>query len=315
MKSSSAYQSLYQMEKQETVFWKLVRQNIEAALLGEVFTTPKPGLVDCHDSGAHKDMDCNTFIKSTYAISPYLTQMVYAGYHWRDSAENDMESLFPFIRQIGIQAEKAMFRATEGVNTHKGIIFTMGILGAAAGYDFHRKGYLDISDVLAVAGEMVYEEMENEFAAMKKQIPKTHGEILFHRYGEKGIRGEAQNGFPIIRDISWPWMMNYMQSGLNSNAAKINVLLQIMVHLNDTNILSRSNYMEMEWIKRQAAYVLEVGGAGTEKGWKELTQMNQECIRKNISPGGAADILAATLFLFLMEETFRWNGFKNYSTI
>ena len=94
---------------------------IHNALLKEVGTTPKPGLVDLHDTGAHKDMDYDTFVKSTYAIKPYILRMAVEGFHWN----HELKDLFPHIREIGKQAEKAMFQATDGVNTHKGIIFTM----------------------------------------------------------------------------------------------------------------------------------------------------------------------------------------------
>ena len=113
---------------------------IRNALLKEVGTTPKPGLVDLHDTGAHKDMDYDTFVKSTYAIKPYILRMAVEGFHWN----HELKNLFPHIREIGKQAEKAMFQATDGVNTHKGIIFTMGILATAAGYELKTNGHIDV---------------------------------------------------------------------------------------------------------------------------------------------------------------------------
>ena len=107
---------------------------IRNALLGEVFTTPKPGLVDLWDSGAHRDMNWITFQKSTDAITLYLVEMYEAGYEAAEEKENILEDLFFIIRRIGQRAEKAMYQATEGVNTHKGIIFSMGIICAAYGY-------------------------------------------------------------------------------------------------------------------------------------------------------------------------------------
>ena len=92
---------------------------IKTSILGEVYTTPKPGLVDCHDTGAHRDMNVHTFERSAEAITPYLAKMFFDGYFWKNSLQN----LFPRIRKTGIFAEKAMFRATDQVNTHKGLIF------------------------------------------------------------------------------------------------------------------------------------------------------------------------------------------------
>ncbi|MDD7389932.1 MAG: triphosphoribosyl-dephospho-CoA synthase CitG [Lachnospiraceae bacterium] len=284
-------------EWKDSFFGKRIRENLETALLEEVFTTPKPGLVDCHDNGAHTDMDCGTFIRSTYAISPCLTQMVYAGFQWEDS----IEDLFPYIRKIGMQAEKAMFQATENVNTHKGIIFTMGILGAAAGYAYRRTGIAKAETVLEFSGDMVRKTMDRELADMDRRPARTHGEYLYRTYGEKGIRGEARDGFPIIRETSLPWMKHYISEGLDWNNVKINVLLRTIVKLNDTNVLSRGGYAQLEWIRNRASEILKIGGAASENGYKELMEMNRECIRRNISPGGAADILAATLFLYYMD--------------
>ena len=96
-------------------------------LLEEVRTTPKPGLVDLHDSGAHRDMCYQTFVDSTHAIVPYLAEMAEAG--WRH--DGDLKGVFPAIRPVGVKAEQAMFAATGGVNTHKGMIFSLGIIAPA----------------------------------------------------------------------------------------------------------------------------------------------------------------------------------------
>lgn len=271
---------------------------IEESLLEEVLTTPKPGLVDHHDSGAHDDMDAAVFTASAHAITPYLLKMAYEGYCWG----KDPEELFPVIRKTGIQAEKAMYRATGGVNTHKGAIFTMGIICAAAGICYAKRGVFCAEEILATSGAMVKRRMEEDFENMRKRAPATHGEWLYRKYGEKGIRGEAQMGFPIIRDVAYPFMKTLRTAGKQAMPANINVLLYIMSVLNDTNILSRSNYEELQWIKESSAAILKLGGAFTAEGYQAVIKMNEICIEKNISPGGAADILAATLLLYRMEQ-------------
>ncbi|MGN0403697.1 MAG: triphosphoribosyl-dephospho-CoA synthase CitG [Bariatricus sp.] len=285
-------------KKEQMELFIKMEQCLKEALLGEVFTTPKPGLVDLRDSGAHVDMDWTTFVKSAQAITPYLVEMAKAGYYHKGSLEN----LFLNIRKIGINAELAMFQATNGVNTHKGAIFTLGILGAAAGYCYRWNKAFTVSEILETARGMTERVLEKEFENMNHREPLTHGEKLYRRYGEKGIRGEAQKGFPIIGEIAYPAMKECRSRGLNWNLTNMNVLLYTMTKLQDTNVLSRGTYEELTWVKKTAKSILRMGGAGTINGYFTVQCMNGECIRKNISPGGAADILAATLFLCRLEE-------------
>ena len=133
-----------------------IEQCIKSTILGEVYTTPKPGLVDRHDNGAHHDMNVYTFERSADAITPYLAKMFFEGYFWKRNLQN----LFPRIRRTGVLAEKAMFRATGQVNTHKGLIFTMGILSACAGHCYARIRRFDTAEILASASEMTEKALE-----------------------------------------------------------------------------------------------------------------------------------------------------------
>ena len=273
---------------------------IRNALLKEVGTTTKPGLVDLHDTGAHKDMDYDTFVKSTYAIKPYIFRMAVEGFHWN----HELKNLFPHIREIGKQAEKAMFQATDGVNTHKGIIFTMGILATAAGYELKTNGHIDVIKVLDTAKEMVEDDMNRELEEMVYKDPETHGEEIYFQYGVKGIREEARSGFPVIRNTAYLKMRKYRICGYPQNLSNIEVLLHIMKQLTDTNVLSRGNMEELWWVQNTAQSIINRGGAFSEAGKRAIARMNRDCILKNISPGGAADMLAATIFLCQMEEEF-----------
>ncbi|ETP71665.1 Triphosphoribosyl-dephospho-CoA synthetase [Lachnospiraceae bacterium JC7] len=351
----------------ETVGW-----NVRNALLGEVYATPKPGLVDRRDTGSHKDMSYETFLASTEAITPYLVDMFEAGL--RSGAEyektaqdnlssdslTDEERLFLGIRNIGIGAEKAMYAATDNVNTHKGMIFTMGILLAAAGMiagnrlkkqhddragnlsDIRSNSeksvakletqyvFFDINEILETGRRMSARILEKDFIEMEKREPKSHGEKLYHNYGEKGIRGQAMEGFPVIKEMGVVSMRKYLSiaedEALRSeicrratlrkdlldaegnmrdehfeNAVNISTLLAIMSELNDTNVLTRSSYGEMEWLKAESAKIVEIGAAFSEEGLSAIEELNVKCIEKNISPGGAADILAVTILLLKLE--------------
>lgn len=274
---------------------------IYSALMGEVYTTPKPGLVDRHDTGAHQDMNVHTFERSAEAITPYISRMFYRGYHWIGKEER----LFEEIRKIGIQAEHAMYDSTDGVNTHKGLIFTMGILAAAAGNCYQREASFETDKILRKAAAMTAGPLEEEFQRMAERKPVTHGEILYQKYGERGIRGEAQKGFPIISRTAMPVLRSTRMMGMDTNRSNIQVLLAIMSELNDTNVWSRGSYHEMQWLKEQAAEISRQGGAFFETGIRKIEELNKVCIQKNLSPGGAADILAASLFLYYLERLFK----------
>lgn len=369
--------------------WKRYIENaIREALMGEVRTSPKPGLVDQIDCGAHTDMDIHTFEKSTEAITPYLADMFMAGFApeteaveenleieeletgeaaeevvlaavTSENAETEEERLFRRIRRIGVEAEKAMFAATEGVNTHKGMLFTMGIVLAAAGLHFRRgnseetllamneemlervrRGLSEregemtetgpfAQDVLWLCRDMCRRILGEEFRAMEQREPVTHGEKLFREYGERGIRGQAEQGFPILREVAFPEMEKYraplpelrggirmhqqlwreMSSAENPwesevylNAVNLHVLLRVMSELNDTNVVTRSSYEEMKKLQEESRQLLRLGGGFTERGMNGLLALNQSCIQRNISPGGAADILAVSILLWRLQE-------------
>lgn len=282
-----------------------VKDIICGSLLEEVQTTPKPGLVDLWDTGAHLDMDCQTFEKSAKAITPYLTQMFGIGYYgYSNDKKESCERLFLEIRKVGKRAEQAMFQATGGVNTHKGIIFTMGILAAASGLSMKVNGQMDMEKVFLYVQRMTERILEQEIEDIEKRKPVTHGEILFAASGERGIRGEAQKGFPIITRTAYPVLKALRECGYDENNCNIQMLLEVIGVLNDTNVLSRGGKEQLVWIKQTAQNILQQGGAFSVTGQLELREFNQECIRRNLSPGGAADILAATLYLYYMEKMF-----------
>ena len=233
------------------------------SLMAEVGATPKPGLVDRHDSGAHTDMNYDTFAASTKAIVPYLTRMFELGHGW---SSKDFNALFEQIRPVGVEAEKAMFQATDGVNTHKGMIFSMGTIAAAAGLFYNRHNRFDAEKILMLAGYICYDAMRKDFQKIDRKNPKTNGELLYLRYSTKGIRGEAQKGFPSVRTISLPKLRASFSSGQTENEAYLNTLLTLMANVDDTNVLSRTNPVVQGYVKTAAAQFLKLGGASTSQG-------------------------------------------------
>ena len=274
-----------------------VEQALRAGLQGEVDATPKPGLVDRDNAGAHKDMDWQTFAASTDAIVPHLRKMAEKGWDW----DGDGEGLFAALRPMGAAAEKAMFRATGNVNTHKGIIFSLGLVTSFTMWLLARTGTVDSEKTLATIAEAVTPLLERDFAKIDPYHPHTHGEVLYLEQGCRGIRGEAMDGFPAVGDIALPALRKFREEGKPDNESYIQTLLLLLSQVEDTNILSRSDAATLKQAQADAKAVLEKGGAFTPEGLQAVWDLNEKFIKQNISPGGCADLLILAIFLEKME--------------
>ena len=281
----------------ETFLLDRVEQALRAGLQGEVDATPKPGLVDRDNAGAHKDMDWHTFVASTDAIVPHLRQMAEKGWDW----EGNGEGLFAALRPMGAAAEKAMFRATGNVNTHKGIIFSLGLVTSFTMWLLARTGTVDSEKTLATIAEAVTPLLERDFAKIDPYHPHTHGEVLYLQQGCRGIRGEAMDGFPAVAQIALPALRQFRKEGKTDNQAYIQTLLLLLSQVEDTNILSRSDAATLKQAQADAKAVLEKGGAFTPEGLQAVWDLNEKFIRQNISPGGCADLLILAIFMEKME--------------
>lgn len=259
----------------------------EEALLAELYTTPKPGLVDRNNSGAHTDMDLPLFEKSARALRPYFFDAFRLGY---DSGE--AQTVMERLRQRGIRAESEMFAATNGVNTHKGMVYTMGLLLGGAGRAFALGG-----DPVERAAELVRSDFDATMAAAAKR-DESHGERLYAQKGIRGIRGEAADGFPHACSAA---------ARLREGAAHTTVLLELMAVLEDTNVLHRAGERGADLVKSEAKRIVLLPECRREEA---LLALDERFIRENISPGGAADTLAAAIFLNSMEPLWREAGLE-----
>lgn len=275
------------------------------ALLEEVYTTPKPGLVDLFSNGAHRDMGVCTFERSAEALRPWFVRMAAQGIFLRCGPED----LFLVVRKTGMEAERAMYRATGGVNTHKGLIFTLGIFCAAAGRCLREKGGRITPEMLleqqqVMTGRILREELER-LKTTRERLPKyrTHGEHNLQRYGTTGVRGEALAGYPSVLRLALPVLRRGKEDGREWNRIKLQALLVLMSRTQDSNILSRTGLRELTRVQWEAHRFLAEGGAYREDALKRLEEMDGEYISRNVSAGGCADLLAASIFLFLLENT------------
>lgn len=267
------------------------------AMLMEAACAPAPGLVDRFNSGAHKDMDIFTFLKSSAALAPTMYACAALGLNHRDS----LQTLLPALRQIGQKGEREMFVATANVNTQKGLIFLLGILVAAVGYCTQRSTQLSAAAVRttiqAICGGLVRDELE-VLRSHPPQRALTAGEKLYLEHGITGIRGEMAAGVPTLFDAGLPALKKAFAHNLSLNDALIQTLLAIMAHTQDTTILHRKDLTTLSRVQNDAQDILRSGGMFTTEGQKQIAALDRLYSANNISPGGSADLLAATYFLY-----------------
>lgn len=267
------------------------------ALLEEVYTTPKPGLVDLYSCGAHTDMNVQTFEKSAEALRPWFIRMAAQGYLLTCTRED----LFVEIRKTGILAEKAMFHAIGNVNTHKGMIFTLGIFCAAAGRCMKDYGEIKLKTLIRTEQDMVSRILKKELEELQKTDEKTtNGVRNLRAYGTTGIRGEALAGYPSVTEIALPVLADGLYKEKEWNRIKLQILFALMSRVQDSNILARKNPAVLYEVQVQSMKFLNEGGAYSEHALEKLYLMDAEYTSKNISAGGCADLLAVSVFLAMI---------------
>ena len=272
------------------------------ALIEEVDTTPKPGLVDLYSNGAHTDMDAAAFRRSADALRPFFVKMAREGLSFDGSAQE----LFMGLRGVGMDAEQAMYEATHGVNTHKGAIFTFGIFCAAAGRCVKEQRAITALGLLEMEQEMTVRVLTAELEKLRGSIRtpgiETHGERNLHRYGTAGCRGEAIEGYPGVFGIALPVLRAGLADGRDWNRVKLQALLTLMAHTEDSNILSRHNPAVLRAVQEEMREFLRCGGAYREDAVRLLEEMDADYSRRGISAGGCADLLAAAVFILELTE-------------
>lgn len=272
------------------------------AMQTEARLTPKPGLVDGRNTGAHRDMTLPDFLRSASAIARILPLFVEEG---SASVALDSRDVLARLKPIGLRCEAAMLRATGGVNTHKGAIFTLGLFCAAIGRHEAAGQSLSPAALAATVGEFCHGIVERELVELSGLAPLTAGQRLFITFGLTGARGEAQAGYPLVIDRALPRYHQLRREGLSEELALLNTLLLIISRNDDTCVASRGGIKGLKWLQRQAQQLLNVGGIRSLTNLALLQQLDELCIARNLSPGGSADLLMLTWFLshFHQEES------------
>lgn len=258
------------------------------SLLDEVCTTPKPGLVDRRNSGSHRDMDIFTFMDSAAALAPYFHRCAETG---METAACAPEETFRRLRAAGFRAEQEMYAATKGINTHKGAIFTMGILCGAAGRLWNPEGRWKAAQLFREVSSMTKRPMEEE---LRWGGHDTVGQRLYAQAGILGVRGEAAQGLPSVEKIGLPAYRACLERGLDRNTAGAVTLLYLIANVEDTNMISRGG---AEGAAAGAAWAAELLKDGHQPTPAEIEKLDDRFIDQNLSPGGCADLLAAVYFV------------------
>lgn len=262
------------------------------SLLEEVHITPKPGLVDRRNTGSHTDMDIFIFQVSANALWPYFKACVAIG---QDTATEAPEETFRLLRQAGLDAEKAMYKATGGVNTHKGAIFTLGILCGSIGRLWSAETPMPALTLLLKECAAVGQAAMEDFFKMDGS---TAGQKLFLQKGLRGIRGEVADGLPAVMNIALPALEEGIAKGLSFNDAAACSLIQLIARVEDSNLYHRGGEEGAAFAKEYAKKL------GTFPTMAQIEAMDNAFVVRNLSPGGCADLLAATLFLHKLKGDY-----------
>ncbi len=270
----------------------IIARLVLRALYKELRAYPKPGLVSVIDAGSHADMDGGTFVRSLFSLRHYFRAIVQAG---------AQGAAFPMLQSLGMRAERRMLAATGGVNTHRGAIFALGLLAAAAG---NTARAMD-RHAAALLGHVVRTRWGGGIARSQVHAPASHGLLVAGRYGAGGARAEAAAGFPHVFTVGLPAFREVLMQTSDANRAAVQSFFSLMALLHDTNLLYRGGRGGLVYAQAAARAFLAAGGV-YQADWREhALSLHREFVARRLSPGGSADLLAATLFVFEWERTHR----------
>lgn len=263
------------------------------ALHAELDTTPKPGLVDKDNSGAHRDMDHALMSRSIRAIHPYFVRLALLGFAADMPSHDD-------IVKTGIEAERAMFEATNGVNTYKGALFSMGLAVVAAAGKAWQGSSITPQTLSAAISKLAFAfpDTKGTHGSKAKQTAASETATF------KGALDNAREGYPMLFNDWLPFYANLSKNG-EPHALHL-TLLRIMCDLDDTNIVYRTSLAMMKQVKEESRDVLSrwseaTHGTPQDDGGTNLDtilgDMNRSFVQRNISPGGSADMLSLVVFI------------------
>jgi triphosphoribosyl-dephospho-CoA synthase len=255
------------------------------SLYAEVTLYPKPGLVSLVDNGSHDDMTAATFMRSLFALRHYFARITRAG---TEGAP------FPILKRLGVDAEQKMMAATGGINTHRGAIFCLGLLCAAIGRCHAERIALSPSAI-----RVMLLTRWGDALAKHTQVAASgsHGLQVATRYAASGAREEAALGLPSVFEVALPMLEQTLIAGRNWRRARVDALFALMGHISDTNVYHRGGDVGAQIVRQHARDFLMHGGTAHPDWEARAKECHRIFVVRKLSPGGAADLLAAACFV------------------
>ncbi len=255
-----------------------------AALHDELALAGKPGLVSFEDSGSHRDMDASTFVRSLFALRHSYPRFAALGAQGAD---------FAALADEGQGAEACMLAATGGINTHRGAIFTLGLLCASAGALLAAGAPLQA----AALRHTLTARWGRSLAARGGAAAASHGAQLVRAHGLRGANAEAAAGMPVLFETTLPALRAALARGLPAPSAQLQACFATLAVLDDTNLAHRGGLAGLRWAQGQAQAWLQAGGADAPDALTRAYRVHRDFVARRLSPGGVADVLAAACWL------------------
>jgi triphosphoribosyl-dephospho-CoA synthase len=251
-------------------------------LYAELTLYPKPGLVSLVDNGSHADMDASTFMRSLFTLRHYFSRICLAGYD---------DAPFARLKLLGMEAEARMRVATGGINTHRGAIFSLGLLCAAIGRAAAQEIALAPQSLRAVLLIRWGQDLALHGMSMSSD---SNGLRAGRLHGAGGAREEGTLGFPSVFELGVPALRRTLEQGRSMRHARIDALYTLMAAVGDTNVLHRGGAQGAQLVRNHARTFIDAGGTANP-GWQDMAlEGHRLFVRHRLSPGGAADLLAAS---------------------
>lgn len=271
--------------KAQRAFCRHIARCAVRSLYAELALYPKPGLVSPVDNGSHTDMTAETFVRSMFSLRRYFGQIAAAGMG---------DAPFRELKRLGIEAERRMLQATNGINTHRGAIFCLGLLCAAIGRCRAQGLALAPATIQSVLLARWGAELGNHGHV---RDARSHGAQALQRYAASGAREEGARAFPSVFDVGLPALQRTLRAGRGMRLARIDALFALMAHISDTNVFHRGGAQGALTVRRQARAFVARGGSAAPDWERRAVACHRDFVNARLSPGGAADLLGAVCLL------------------
>lgn len=258
------------------------------ALYAEVALEPKPGLVSFRDTGSHADMSASTFFKSLFALRHYFGHIACAGMAGQP---------FETLQALGCDAEARMLAATGGINTHRGAVFSLGLLCSAAGLLRAQGQAFTSSNLRATLLRHWGHALRARADLARRTAPTSNGQRVAQCYRLRCASDEAAEGFPTLFEVALPALDHALAQGHPLRSAKVQSLFATMAFLDDTNVAHRGGHMALQFVKEKATNFLAEGGVAQPDWLHQARKIHSEFVAQRLSPGGVADVMACVFWL------------------